>query len=118
MGTVAEGTHVEVKQDVILRLETLTVRETKVHSQADICLEDITIRCMVPSPALPCIKKHAVSNVEGQHRRLFLLSFDQKHVHCMQRGTRLCIAQTAMCDAVYHVSGFYRNCGGICSTIR
>ncbi|KAL3142108.1 hypothetical protein ABBQ32_004726 [Trebouxia sp. C0010 RCD-2024] len=29
MGTVAEGTHSEVKQDVVLRLETLTVLETK-----------------------------------------------------------------------------------------
>ncbi len=32
LGTVAEGTHSEVKKDVILRLETLTVRETKVGS--------------------------------------------------------------------------------------
>ncbi len=33
LGTVAEGTHSEVKKDVILRLETLTVRETKVGAQ-------------------------------------------------------------------------------------
>lgn len=32
IGAVAEGTHAEVKQDVVLRLETLTVLETKVRN--------------------------------------------------------------------------------------
>lgn len=32
MGAVAEGAHSEVKQDVVLRLETLTVLETKVQN--------------------------------------------------------------------------------------
>ena len=33
LGTVAEGAHSEVKQDVVLRLETLTVLETKVRNK-------------------------------------------------------------------------------------
>ena len=35
MGAVAEGTHAEVKQDVVLRLETLTVLETKVRNNSE-----------------------------------------------------------------------------------
>ena len=35
MGAVAEGAHSEVKQDVVLRLETLTVLETKVGNKSE-----------------------------------------------------------------------------------
>ncbi len=43
LGTVAEGTHSEVKKDVILRLETLTVRETKVGSPTKLLAQDKVI---------------------------------------------------------------------------
>lgn len=36
MGALAEGMHVETKQDVVLRLETLTVLETKVRNNSDL----------------------------------------------------------------------------------
>ena len=40
METVAEGTHSAVKKDVILRLETLTVQETKVGSPHELLPQD------------------------------------------------------------------------------
>ena len=51
IGSTEEGMHCEIRQDVILRLETLTVKETKVsmqlqsagHHQAYLCSSYIVI---------------------------------------------------------------------------
>lgn len=41
IGAVAQGTHAEVKQDVVLRLETLTVLETKVRNRSNEVLSSL-----------------------------------------------------------------------------
>ena len=50
IGSADEGEHCEFTQDVILRLETLTVRETKVSPAT--YLEPYGMLCWFPAPCL------------------------------------------------------------------